>query len=373
MKRIIFFVKKYLKPFLYFGVYELFWLSLALIWYFFFPTILDYELSPWIPGKIMILEFLLVFTILIPVAGFFGYLLGGYLLAPLFLFIHKKILGKNLIYGIQEKSKTSEIRFFGKGFFPIMFALMLATNLASRIIGTDFVFQNLLSNDLLTLTGETDQLFNQILGLLIMLPVTFFISMFLFAAIWFLKNSGIIYSNEMKVKTISEPMVIKSVGGWFHTVIKGYAGIGVIVTYFSIITDTVETLIDTGEFIVAASILTLWIVLVIMMLLATIPGLIFNELIRHSSGDYVRKYGRKLGIVEFAEIKLTFKKIVASEDKAIKEAELGREPEYEVTKVFESSIDKFTAQDFESETPDHIHEFPYKEDEDKETQENNKS
>ncbi|MBY8983187.1 MAG: hypothetical protein KGD57_09575 [Candidatus Lokiarchaeota archaeon] len=374
MKRIIFFIKKYFLPVLLFALYEAFWLTIGLIFISFFPNDLRFELSPWIPTDWIITEMLIVFTIYTPFIGFLSYVLGGYILAPIFLFIHKKVFGRNLIYGIQEKPTPTTIKFFGKGFFPIMFSLMLATNLYAKFL-TDDISNFLFSTDFNNYLGGTpveQQMYN-IVGLLVTLPWTFGISMFLFASIWFLKNSGIIYSNEKKVKSISEPFIIRSVGGWFHTVIKGYAGIGVIVTYFTVIVDLIDIFVKTNELFYLAISLILWGLLLIMLLLATIPGLIFNEMIRHTSGDYVRRRGAKLGIVEFAEIKLTFKKMIVSEEGIVPEKEKILEPEYEVTKVLESSVDKFTTQDFESETPDHIDEITFKETEQKSESDNDKT
>ncbi len=365
MTRIIFFIKKYFLPVLLFSIYEIFWITAGLIFIFFFPKEFQYEISLWIPGNTLIVELMVVFILYIPVMGFAGYLLGGYILAPIFLFIHKKIIGKKLRYGIQEKPTPTKVKFFGKGFFPIMFALMLATNLYTKFLSEDVI--NVIYSPefraFLTSTETVEVQLSNIVSLIVTLPWTFAISMFLFASIWFLKNSGIIYSNEIKVKSISEPFIVRSVGGWFHTVIKGYAGIGVIATYFTIILNLVSTYIDTNQFQYVIIAIILWVVLLIMILLATIPGLIFNEMIRHKSGNYVRKYGVKLGIVEFAEIKLTFKKMKVSEEEVLPEMERIIEPEYEVTKVLESSIDKFTTQDFESETPDHIHEISFKDSE----------
>ncbi len=371
MSRIIFFIKKYLLPVSLFVIYEVFWLVVGLIFIFFFPNVFPkdafpkIELSPWLPFDWIVTEFMFIFMVYIPVAGLMGYLLGGYILAPIFLFIHKKFIGRNLIYGIQEKPTPTRIKFFGKGFFPILFSIMLATNITAKYL-TEGIEQLFFSDYLLEIRNFGDDLRNEyvnIVGLLITIPWTFGVSMFLFSSIWFLKNSGIIYTNEQKVKSISEPFIIRSVGGWFHTIIKGYAGIGVIVTYFTVIVDLVNSFLIDHEITSAIIALVLWILLLILLLLATIPGLIINEMIRDKSGAYVRRHGARLGIVQFAEIKLTFKKKILSEEELIPEKDLVLEPEYEVTKVFESSIDKFSTQDFESETPEEVHELSFKEEE----------
>ena len=51
------------------------------------------------------------------------------------------------------------------------------------------------------------------LGML--LSITVGVSMFLFSAVWFLIDAGIVYSNAEKVKDNRDLVVVRSVGGWY--------------------------------------------------------------------------------------------------------------------------------------------------------------
>lgn len=285
---------KYLKPLLLFLIYEIFWIMVASVVNSFFPATLAFSLSPFIPTDAIIIELLFIFTILIPLGGLLGYIMGGYILAPFFLYIHKKVFGSKFIYAIQEKQEVRSINIFYKSFFPIL----LSINITFMMLSPE-VMQVILSSEFLSITTSLSiESIQKILSLFILLPISFTITMFLFSSIWFLKNSGILYSNEKKVESISEPFVIRSVGGWFHTLLKGYAGIGVLITYFLVIIDLIRSFLITINTIFLAISLILWFLVLIMLLLATIPSLILNEIIRIKSGNYVRRFGERIGIKE---------------------------------------------------------------------------
>jgi len=286
--------KKYLKPLLLFLIYEIFWFSVASVIRSFFPATFAFSLSPFIPTESIIIELLMIFTIIIPFGGLLGYIMGGYILAPFFLYIHKKVFGSKFVYAIQEKPEVRSINIFYKSFFPIL----LSINITFMMLSPE-VMQVILSSEFLSIiTSLSIESIQKIVSLFILLPISFTITMFLFSSIWFLKNSGILYSNEKKVESISEPFVIRSVGGWFHTLLKGYAGIGVLITYFLVIIDLIRSFLITINTIFLVISLLLWFLVLIMLLLATIPSLILNEIIRIKSGNYVRRFGERLGIKE---------------------------------------------------------------------------
>jgi len=288
---------KYIKPFILFLFYEIFWIALAFSLTYFFPTTFSFSLSPLIPTNSIISELLIIFILYIPFGGLLGYMVGGYILAPIFLFVHKKVFGSDLVYGIQEKTKIRSINIFYKSFFPIM----LSINLTFMILTPD-LNDFILSSEFISITASTAENLQKPLSLFIILPVSFSITMFLFSSIWFLKNSGILYSNKKKVESISEPYVIRSVGGWFHTILKGYAGIGVLFTYSLIIIDLVQSFLISVDTLILVLSLLLWFLVLIMLFLATIPSLILNEIIRTKSGDYVRNFGKKLNITEKVDV-----------------------------------------------------------------------
>ncbi|TXT59141.1 MAG: membrane protein of unknown function [Promethearchaeota archaeon] len=290
---------KYFKPFILFLIYEVFWIVFAFFLEYYFSATFAFSLSPFIPTDSIITELLLVFTLFIPFGGLIGYMIGGYILGPIFLYIHKKIFGTDLIYAIQEKKEVQSISIFYKSFFPIM----LAINLTFMMISPDLI-NFILSSEFLSITSSiAGESLQKSLSLFVLLPFSFGITMFLFSSIWFLKNSGILYSNEKKVKSTSEPYVIRSVGGWFHTLLKGYAGIGVLITYSLVIVDLVQSFLISVDRAILIISLLVWFVVLLMLFLTTIPSLILNEIIRTKSAGYVRKFAKKLGIEDIVEVK----------------------------------------------------------------------
>jgi hypothetical protein len=140
------------------------------------------------------------------------------------------------------------------------------------------------------------------LSLLLLFPTAFAISMFVFSAVWFLKNAGIVYSNKNKVESISEPWVIRSVGGWFHTILKGYGGVGVVITFTSFLISSIASIIRSIGDVILWLTISLWFTGIFLLILATIPSLILNGLIREKSANYVMKYANKLGINHIVEM-----------------------------------------------------------------------
>lgn len=77
-----------------------------------------------LPGKSMGLQMAILFWSYM-VGALIGILLG-FLLTPLFLIVHKKIIGRNLIYGIQERPEPEKFKGTFKAFFPALMALNFA-------------------------------------------------------------------------------------------------------------------------------------------------------------------------------------------------------------------------------------------------------
>ena len=50
----------------------------------------------------------------------------GFVLGPVLLYFHKKVLGRKLKYGIQEKRETNKFKETFRGFFPMLMAINFA-------------------------------------------------------------------------------------------------------------------------------------------------------------------------------------------------------------------------------------------------------
>jgi len=239
------------------------------------------------------------FTTLIPVDHmglqmailFWSYIIGaiigvlsGFLLTPLFLIVHKKIIGRKMIYGIQERPEPEKFKGTFKAFFPALMALNFAMI---------FVF-NPTVMDFLSIT--TDPGFTWVIvSLFMLLIVTFGIAMVLFSPAWFLLDAGIVYTNKEKVRNKTNPIIMRSVGGWYMGFMKGYAGISVIITFYSF---AVELLNQITPEQYHFSIPMFLLLLPLLLSLWAVPAVLLFELTREKRRKFVWKWANKLDITK---------------------------------------------------------------------------
>jgi len=242
-----------------------------------------------VPDRALIL---LVFLVLFPLAAFLGVFLGGYLLSPLFLFIHKNILGRKMVYDIEDKDKGQKFGKTWRGIFPALMALTFT-------IG--FVFDKSIQNTIMqifnpSVNTEVDVIMNTFMMLLIAM---IFVSTLLFGSIWFLLDSCVVYSNVEKVKDTDQPTETKSVGGYFQTLLKGYAGIGALIAYYTFAIAIMDILsegkFDIIMFIVAGLFYAPFPILVA---IAILPSILLADVLRNQRIEYVKKWAKKFGITE---------------------------------------------------------------------------
>jgi hypothetical protein len=73
--------------------------------------------SPLIPSNDQYIEIALIFLVFSPISALIGGLVGGYVLAPAFLFIHKYILGSKMLYGIQDRPQPQTFNKVMRGYY----------------------------------------------------------------------------------------------------------------------------------------------------------------------------------------------------------------------------------------------------------------
>jgi len=272
---------------------------------------LPYVLIRFIPFENIYNGLVLLFLFIVPLSGVIGYFLGGYLITPVIVFIHKKIIGKKLFYGIHYQTPSEKIHLFSKSIFPVLMSINLSTMfLTPELVGF------LLDATLISEFENISRIFIlvRLLGESVLLMITFGVAMVPFAAVWFLEDSGIVYSNKTtKVggDRAEEPLILKSMGDWFQTIFKSYAGLGAIVTYILIIQNFVSKfLINLGlpGNLLNIPTLILWLGLPLYLVLAAIPCIIFHDLIKNHRIRYVRKVAGKLKIRDAAKISFELEK-----------------------------------------------------------------
>jgi hypothetical protein len=265
-------------------------------------------LSRFIPFDNIFNEVAFLFTLIIPFSSIIGFIIGGYFITPVVIYIHKKIIGKKMFYGIHYQPSTDKIKLFSKAIFPAFMAINLST-----LFLTPEIVSFLLDAALVT-EFETIMKVGVLVRLLsesVLLMVTFGLALGLFSIVWFLEDSGIIYSNKKIVNSSErpeEPFTLKLMGDWFQTIFKSYAGLGAIISYVLIIYDFLNNFIKNLG--IPANLLNipsliLWLGLPFYLVLAAIPCLILNDLIKNHRIKYIRKIADKFGISDPAIIKFT--------------------------------------------------------------------
>ena len=223
---------------------------------------------------------------MITICAIIGGVFVGYALAPLYLIAHKKIVGRKMIYGIQDKEKPEKFKkYFLKGLFPalmaINFALMFAfTETVQRIAVLDE-------------GGETTAM----VTLLALLALMTGISMGIFSSAWFLLDAGIVYTNKEKVKDLAHPTEVRSVGGWYNYLLKGYAGISVILSFYAFFWYMYEVMeISKGIQGMSIMFIVFYPTLPLVITILAFPALILLDLTHNHRKKYMIKIANKFGI-----------------------------------------------------------------------------
>lgn len=284
-------ISYYKKPLILVAFYYIFGF---IVWIVSPPTSTPY--TPLIVIDDAAIEILLLLVVIYPLSSIIGSYLIGYLLVPIFLFIHVKIYGKKFEYGIMEKETPTKFNKTFRGFFPILLAVNLTLILASN--------QNVI-NFILYPDHQVSDGINAI-GVVFLLMFTVGIGMGLFSTIWFLDDAGIIYSNKKKVEGTDNIFEVRSMGGFFKTLLKGYAGISVVISFINYVFFYAGTFEQIDGLISNTSI---QIAIPLLLTCCNALSLILLDLTKHKNTSYVRRIARKFGVVDSIEVSFVKKTI----------------------------------------------------------------
>ncbi len=224
------------------------------------------------------------------IATLIGCVFIGYVLAPLFLVAHKYTIGIRMQYGIQERPQPTKLKIVYKTIFPALMAI----NLALMFSNLEWV-QNLVINpEWLNNSSVNTEAQKPLVVLATILPLMCGISMGIFSPIWFLLDAGIVFTNKEKVKGLRDPIEVRSVGGWYHYILKGYAGIAIIVTYFFFASDMLTTTqFNPGLLLVP--------ILPLLIIVMSIPAFVIMDITAEHRKKFMLTIARKVGITESLE------------------------------------------------------------------------
>ena len=289
-------------------LYIIFWFILTYILRnILFPDGTPVALTRFIPVDDVLIELIMVFVLILPISGIIGTFLGGYILSPIIMVFHKSFYRSSKFYGIQSEPKNQKVKLLN----PSIYAVLMAINLSFYFLTPEIISVILDANVISDLTNTIKiPVFLRLLGHTILLILTFGASTLIFSPVWLLKDSGIIFTTKEKVENSNEKLLIKSVGEWFQTLLKGYAGIGVILTYILVIYDFVKLYIEgignPGNILNIPS-LILWLGLPFYLIFSIIPAVIVHDLIKKQRINYIRKIADKIGIRDAAIVSFELK------------------------------------------------------------------
>ncbi|MCK4480647.1 MAG: hypothetical protein KAV01_08980, partial [Candidatus Lokiarchaeota archaeon] len=280
---------KYKKFILYYIVVIVFFLIMFIILSFVW-TGGSYKIYSFLPFESTMLAYAVffIFYIISPIIG----VLLGYFLGPFFLWVHKKLIGRKMAYYIEEKTVPDQLKFnFSRIFFPTLMSI----NLAMMVADNTFVQELILTPQTLT-SGDLLVIIQTIPALLI---ITIIISSSLFSPTIFLLDAGIVYTNKEKVKNTTEPIEVRGVGSWYSNFLKGYAGIGTLISLYMIVFEAFTTLgseTSSSQNIALIIGFSIWCLMPLLFSLLSIPVIFILDKTYNKRMLYIQKYTRKLGI-----------------------------------------------------------------------------
>jgi len=272
----------YKKSLILFGLYCIFWIILSIVLSLIIGS--GGNFTNFIPISDMGIEVGLITIIILPFSSIVGLLIGGYIFSPAYLFLHKKIFGSKVEYGIFEKPEIGKFKYVSRGIFSALMAINFSLLLLRYIPNLAYI----------SVGSVPDSEADFATTFIALLMITISLASSLFSATWFLSDAGILYSNRRKLNETIHPAEIRSVGRWYEQFLKGYAGVSVMLSYFEFITIFfIEIAGDIELFII---VLIIFIPFPIFVLIPTIPSLIISDKIKERRIRYVRKVANKLGI-----------------------------------------------------------------------------
>jgi hypothetical protein len=220
-----------------------------------------------LPGNSVSAQVTILF-VLYPIVILIFASIFGYIMAPLALIFHKYIFGRNMTYGIYQRPslETGNLKNLGKGFFPGLVAINIA------IMLVPFLSPLLLYADVFDMPIVQ----STFLGFIV----------------------GIGYSNRDKIKDTEKILEIRSCGGWYRDLLKGYGGIGAIFTYIILIANLWLSMEIGWMDPIFISMLFIIIPIPIYAAMAVVPTLILFEITKAHRIRYILNFAKKLGITE---------------------------------------------------------------------------
>ncbi|MBY9020260.1 MAG: hypothetical protein KGD67_04315 [Candidatus Lokiarchaeota archaeon] len=285
------FKSKYSKPILFFIFYCIFIIGLSVALSLSIP---HQDLTYLIPIRDMGIETGLIFIVIMPFSSIVGMLIGGYIFAPFFLYLHKKIFGSKVEYGIYRK-QYKDFKFLVEGLFTSLMTINISLLLTTPLIIS------------VSIGSDPNSFIDDLTTFLALLMIAVGIASTLFATTWFLMDSGILYSNLKRAEKSHKPIEIRSVGRWYGQFLKGYAGISVVFSYIEFMELFIPQLANDLSIPLFIVLLVVFVPFPLIVVLPLIPALIILDLLKEKRIKFIKERASKIGISSNAEVTFELK------------------------------------------------------------------
>jgi len=159
----------------------------------------------------------------------------------------------------------------------------------------------------LSVGTDSDSYINDLTTFLALLMLTIGIASLMFSSTWFLMDSGILYSNLKRAEGTNKPAEIRSVGRWYGQLLKGYAGVSVILSYIGFMDLFIPQLANDLSLTLFIMLLFVFIPFPLVIVVPIIPAFMILDRLKEHRIRYIRKKASKLGITSNAEVNFELK------------------------------------------------------------------
>ncbi len=238
----------------------------------------------------------LVFLIIYIISPFIGFALT-YLVSPLFLKLHKFIFKSRYQYGIELRPNNKELKFnFIRLFFPALLTLNLALILSKLAVIRELIIAP-------TLLESADDSIIMMVLILPLIGICAIISIIVYSAIYFLIDSGIIFTNKKYIENKPINTKVQNIGSWFLYILKGYSGISIIFVFYEFYANLFPS-VDLKDPITAFGMIVLWPLMPFIITAIFIPLLPLLKINSEDRKQYLLKKAKEIGITTYFEIEI---------------------------------------------------------------------
>lgn len=197
-------------------------------------------------------------------------------------------------YGIYNK-EFEGFKFFSEGLFSALMTINLSLLLTTPMIIS------------LSVGSDSTSFIDDLTTFLALLMLTIGIASLVFSSMWFLMDSGILYSNLKKAANKNKPAEIRSVGRWYGQFLKGYAGVSVILSYIDFMNLFIPQLANDLSLTLFIMLLIVFVPFPLVIIIPIIPAFIISDWLKEHRIKYIRKKASKLGITSNVEVNFELK------------------------------------------------------------------